>query len=110
MWCLQRGYRVRALSRSADKAAALLGERAGLELVFGDLKQPGGLGPLVAGVDAVACCTGTTAFPSKRCPAAHLLGPRAGVLGGCCAWGQVLRFLTNLHGNMHGAWLHGIAL
>ena len=69
---MQRGYRVRALSRSADKAAALLGERDGLELVFGDLKQPGSLEPLVAGVDAVACCTGTTAFPSKRCPTAQL--------------------------------------
>lgn len=69
---VQRGYRVRALSRSADKAAALLGKRAGLELVYGDLKQPGGLEPLAAGVDAVACCTGTTAFPSKRCPTAQL--------------------------------------
>ena len=75
----QRGYRVRALSRSADKAAALLGERAGLELVFGDLKQPGGLERLLAGVDAVACCTGTTAFPSKRCATAQLHMLRAGV-------------------------------
>ncbi len=64
---MQRGYRVRALSRSVEKAAKLLGERPDLELVFGDLKQAGTLEPLVAGVDAVACCTGTTAFPSKRC-------------------------------------------
>jgi uncharacterized protein YbjT (DUF2867 family) len=63
----QRGYRVRALSRSAGKAAQLLGAAPGLELVYGDLKDGGALARVTDGVDAVACCTGTTAFPSKRC-------------------------------------------
>ncbi len=63
----QRGYRVRALSRSAGKAAQLLGAAPGLELVYGDLKDGGALTRVTEGVDAVACCTGTTAFPSKRC-------------------------------------------
>lgn len=75
---------MRALSRSAEKAAALLGERPGLELVFGDLKDAGALEPVTAGVAAVACCTGTTAFPSKRCGAAAAGVPALAAAHGCC--------------------------
>ena len=46
---LERGYRVRGLVRSSARAA----DAAAL---FGS----------PAGVDAVVCCTGTTAFPSAR--------------------------------------------
>jgi len=74
---LERGFRVRAMSRSSPKARAVfLGEGAaaqgaplppGLELVEGDTRQPATLPPALAGgVKAVACCTGTTAFPSLR--------------------------------------------
>jgi uncharacterized protein YbjT (DUF2867 family) len=63
---LERGYKVVALSRSADKAHQLLGDAPGLDVVIGDLRNAASLGPALAGVDAVCCCTGTTAFPSSR--------------------------------------------
>jgi hypothetical protein len=73
---LDRGFRVRGLTRSAGRARAVfLGEAAaaagaplppGLELVEGDTRSPSTLPAALAGVDAVACCTGTTAFPSAR--------------------------------------------
>jgi uncharacterized protein YbjT (DUF2867 family) len=74
---LERGFRVRALTRSARRARAVfLGEAAaaagaplpaGLELVEGDTRTPATLpAALGGGVAAVACCTGTTAFPSLR--------------------------------------------
>lgn len=62
----QRGYQVRALSRSQDKVRQLLGDAPGLEAVIGDLRDPSTLPAVLEGVDAVCCCTGTTAFPSKR--------------------------------------------
>lgn len=34
--------------------------------VEGDCRDPASLTAAVAGVDAICCCTGTTAFPSKR--------------------------------------------
>lgn len=72
---LDRGYRVRALTRDPAKAAALFGEVANLECVAGDTRTPATLASAVAGVAAVACCTGTTAFPSKRWFGGN--GPRA---------------------------------
>ena len=63
---LDRGYKVRALSRGAEKTRQLLGDAPGLEVVYGDLRNPSTLPAVVDGVAAVCCCTGTTAFPSKR--------------------------------------------
>lgn len=64
---LERGYRVRALTRSAEKAKSLAGgDSAQLELVEGDCRSAEALQGMIQGVDAVCCCTGTTAFPSKR--------------------------------------------
>ena len=62
----QRGYKVRALSRSPEKVRSLLGDAPGLEPVIADLRDPASLPAALEGVDAVCCCTGTTAFPSKR--------------------------------------------
>ena len=62
----QRGYRVRAMTRDPARAAALFGDAPGLECVAADTRSPATLPPALAGVAAVACCTGTTAFPSKR--------------------------------------------
>ena len=64
---LQRGYKVRARTRSAEKAKELLGEREGLNVVVADARQPETLHAVTDGVAAVAAVTGTTAFPSKRC-------------------------------------------
>lgn len=63
---LDRGYKVRALSRSAEKTRQLLGDALGLEPVYGDMRDPSSLPAVLDGVAAVCCCTGTTAFPSKR--------------------------------------------
>lgn len=64
----QRGYKVKALSRSKEKARQLLGDAEGLEVVIADMRDPDSpqLAAALEGVDAVCCCTGTTAFPSKR--------------------------------------------
>lgn len=63
----QRGYNVRALSRSADKVQQLFGGAPGLSVAIADMRDPASLPAALRGVDAVCCCTGTTAFPSKRC-------------------------------------------
>lgn len=63
---LQRGYNVRALSRSAEKVQQQFGGAEGLSVVIADMRDPSTLAAAVEGVDAVCCCTGTTAFPSKR--------------------------------------------
>ncbi|KAL4448885.1 hypothetical protein ABPG77_007602 [Micractinium sp. CCAP 211/92] len=63
---LERGYKVRALSRSADKVRQQFGDAPGLTATIADLRDPASLPDALEGVDAVVCCTGTTAFPSKR--------------------------------------------
>ncbi|KAK9909435.1 hypothetical protein WJX75_002252 [Coccomyxa subellipsoidea] len=63
---LERGYKVRALTRSVEKASQLLGEKEGLEIVVADARDPATLPPITEGISAVAAVTGTTAFPSKR--------------------------------------------
>lgn len=63
---LERGYKVRAMGRSAAKVKAMLGDAAGLEVVYGDMRAADTLTAALSGVQAVCCCTGTTAFPSAR--------------------------------------------
>jgi uncharacterized protein YbjT (DUF2867 family) len=65
---LERGYRVLALSRDAEKTRSLLGsDVAGLSVVTGDLRSKDSLSKIDWSiVNAICCCTGTTAFPSKR--------------------------------------------
>ena len=63
---LQRGYKVRAMTRSKDKADQLLGNKNGLEVIVADAKDPQTLPASMQGIDAVAAVTGTTAFPSKK--------------------------------------------
>jgi NAD(P)-dependent dehydrogenase (short-subunit alcohol dehydrogenase family) len=71
---LARGYNVRALVRSAERAASLFGDTSqaqasgALRIIACDLRDAAALAAsgAAAGVDAVVCATGTTAFPSKR--------------------------------------------
>ncbi|GAX80533.1 hypothetical protein CEUSTIGMA_g7971.t1 [Chlamydomonas eustigma] len=62
---IERGYNVRALSRGSK--GGMFGSVPNLEVVKADFRTeatiPSGL---MDGVDAVCCCTGTTAFPSSR--------------------------------------------
>lgn len=50
----QRGERVRALVRDAERAASL--RQPNVELVVGDLQQPGSLAAAVTGVDTIVHC------------------------------------------------------
>jgi uncharacterized protein YbjT (DUF2867 family) len=61
---LARDWPVRVLTRSAEKARRLFADR--VEVVEGNLLQPRTLTVATDGVDAIICCTGTTAFPSNR--------------------------------------------
>lgn len=57
---------MKAMSRSEQKTRTLLGNAENLHVVYGDMRDKGTLEEAVRGVDAICCCTGTTAFPSKR--------------------------------------------
>lgn len=62
---IERGYKVKALTRSRN-STSLAGYGPNLELVPADLRDAAQLPGLMAGVSAIVCATGTTAFPSKR--------------------------------------------
>ncbi len=63
-YALAQGYGVRALTRNVNKARSLFDDR--VELVEADLRVPDSLPPVLDGIDAVVCCSGTTAFPSDK--------------------------------------------
>ncbi|PON97652.1 NAD(P)-binding domain containing protein [Trema orientale] len=66
---LNRNIKSRLLLRDPEKAAMLFGEQdeETLQVCKGDTRNPGDLDPtFFEGVTHVICCTGTTAFPSKR--------------------------------------------
>ena len=60
----QRGYKVRALVRDANRARQILGEN--VELVEGDITLPETLTPQVTkDIEALICCTGTRVQPQE---------------------------------------------
>ncbi|NEP18274.1 MAG: SDR family oxidoreductase, partial [Leptolyngbya sp. SIO4C1] len=61
---LNQAYTVRAMTRSLDKARQLFGRQ--VEVAIADIRDPETLPAAVQAVDAIICCTGTTAFPSER--------------------------------------------
>ncbi|XVF19337.1 hypothetical protein REPUB_Repub11eG0102000 [Reevesia pubescens] len=66
---LNRNIKTRLLLRDPEKATSLLGnqEEEKLQVFEGDTRNPTDLDPSIfEGVTHVICCTGTTAFPSKR--------------------------------------------
>ncbi|KAL3828224.1 hypothetical protein ACJIZ3_017026 [Penstemon smallii] len=66
---LSRNIKSRLLLRNPEKASALFGEQdeEKLQVHKGDTRNPEDLDPSIfEGVTHVICCTGTTAFPSKR--------------------------------------------
>ncbi|XP_047939567.1 protein TIC 62, chloroplastic isoform X1 [Salvia hispanica] len=66
---LDRNIRARLLLRNPEKAITLFGEQdeEKLQVRQGDTRNPEDLDPSIfEGVTHVICCTGTTAFPSKR--------------------------------------------
>ncbi|KAG8388959.1 hypothetical protein BUALT_Bualt02G0179500 [Buddleja alternifolia] len=66
---LNRNIKSRLLLRNPEKASALFGQQDDekLQVRQGDTRNPENLDPSVfEGVTHVICCTGTTAFPSRR--------------------------------------------
>ncbi|XP_030521172.1 uncharacterized protein At2g34460, chloroplastic [Rhodamnia argentea] len=66
---LERNIKTRLLLRDLDKAKSLFGQQdeERLQVWQGDTRNPEHLDPsMFEGVTHVICCTGTTAFPSKR--------------------------------------------
>ncbi|KAK7350557.1 hypothetical protein VNO77_09305 [Canavalia gladiata] len=66
---LQRNVKSRLILRDPEKATELFGEqdKEKLQVFKGDTRQQGDLDPSIfEGVTHVICCTGTTAFPSRR--------------------------------------------
>ncbi|ESA34735.1 nad-dependent epimerase dehydratase [Leptolyngbya sp. Heron Island J] len=63
-YALKQGYQVRASTRNIAKARPLFDDRVELKQI--DLRQPDTLTPSLDGIDAVLCCSGTTAFPSDK--------------------------------------------
>lgn len=61
---LERGYTVRVLTRSAQKARQMFADR--VEVAIGDTRNPATLPDAVRDVTNIICCTGTTAFPSAK--------------------------------------------
>ncbi|KAL0558830.1 hypothetical protein IC582_003412 [Cucumis melo] len=66
---LDRNVKLRLLLRDPEKATTLFGEQDEnlLQVCKGDTRNPEDLDPSIfEGVTHVICCTGTTAFPSRR--------------------------------------------
>lgn len=61
---LEKGLSVRVLTRQADKAKQMFGDR--VEVAVGDIRQSDTLPAAVENVTHIICCTGTTAFPSSK--------------------------------------------
>lgn len=61
---LDQGWSVRVLTRSADKAQKMFGDR--VEVAVGDVRQAETLPGAMSDVTHVIAVTGTTAFPSAR--------------------------------------------
>ena len=61
---LEKGYQVRVLTRSAEKAQKMFDNQ--VEIAIGDIRQPTTLPPTVQNVTHIICATGTTAFPSAK--------------------------------------------
>ncbi|KAH7314502.1 hypothetical protein KP509_21G005600 [Ceratopteris richardii] len=66
---IDRGYKTCVVVRDTNKAASVFGETNmdKMQVFVGDTRNMGGIEPAAwEGVTHVICCTGTTAFPSKR--------------------------------------------
>ena len=61
---LEKGFPVRVLTRSTQKAQQMFDNR--VEIALGDIRQPTTLPSAMQNVSHIICCTGTTAFPSTK--------------------------------------------
>lgn len=61
---LEKGYSVRVLTRSAQKAQQMFHNK--VEIALGDIRHSETLPGAMQGITHIICCTGTTAFPSAK--------------------------------------------
>lgn len=61
---LEKGYSVRVLTRSAQKAQQMFDDQ--VETVLSDTRRPETLVGAMQNITHIICCTGTTAFPSTK--------------------------------------------
>lgn len=61
---LEKGYSVRVLTRSTEKAEKMFNHQ--VEIVVGHIRLPTTLSAATQNITQIICCTGTTAFPSAR--------------------------------------------
>ena len=61
---LQEGFKVRIITRNIDKAAKIFDQR--VEMAIADLRNPKTLTSATDNVTHIICCSGTTAFPSRK--------------------------------------------
>ncbi len=61
---LEKNISVRVLTRNKGKAEQMFEDK--VNIVVGDLRYPDTLAGVMQNVTHIICCTGTTAFPSKR--------------------------------------------
>ncbi len=61
---LEKGYSVRVLTRSAQKAQQMFDNQ--VETVLSDTRRPETLVGAMQNITHIICCTGTTAFPSTK--------------------------------------------
>lgn len=82
---LEKGFPVRVLTRSAEKAEKMFDQR--VETVIGDIRDPITLRPATSNVTHIICCTGTTAFPSDKWDFHTTTGVEG--LGSFIEWGKI---------------------
>jgi uncharacterized protein YbjT (DUF2867 family) len=80
---LEKGFPVRVLTRSAQKAQNMFENR--VEVAIGDIRQPTTLSSAVQNITHIICCTGTTAFPSAKWD----FDQKAEGLGSLIEWGKI---------------------
>lgn len=83
---LEKGYTVRALTRSAEKVQKMFDNR--VEIAIGDIRQSATLASAVENVTHIICCTGTTAFPSTKWDFDQL--DQANGFQSLVEWGKIL--------------------
>ncbi len=81
---LEKGYAVRVLTRSEQKAQQMFDNQ--VEIALGDIRQAETLPSAVENVTHIICCTGTTAFPSARW---EFDLPKTNKLQGLIEWGKI---------------------
>lgn len=105
---MDKGFKVRVLTRSKDKAIDIFGQSSGIEVLEVDLRDAESIKKkeVFKGCAGAVLALGTTAFPTERCfpvptsatdciQSSDML--QAGVHVRCCRWPQAPTTAVNMH-------------